>query len=476
MPALARKHQVPGAQLAIHHDGETLVREVGELEFRTGQRVAADAAFPVGSITKCFTATVAMILVTDGDVDPDGQVGDYVPELGRLGGVISLRQLLSHTSGLADISGAEDMSTPLRRFVADQARRAQLVLPPGTGFSYSNPGYALAGLLIETVTGMPWAEAVESILLRPLGIEPAFVGLPGTQPASRPVATGHSVNVGAGRTRPVPQSRMTAIAPAGALAVSAADLVRLGLIHVGSGLPGLLPAADAALMRQPVPCADPFGLADEWGMGLAGYRHQGADWVGHDGNADGTACYLRIDPSGGWVITLTSNASTGAGLWRDLLAELAGAGVPLTPPCAPAPGGPRMSPPAGCAGWYANGDSEYVVTAGAGGSVHLSVDGENFVPLTFHEELAAFLHSGYLLGAQLFVMALLPPTANTVIVARQLVGLVPGKAALLICAAGMAAITALVTISPTMRRFPRIEPAVESEARLAALETQSNPN
>lgn len=96
--------------------------------------------------------------------------------------------------------------------------------------------------------------------------------------------------------------------------------------------------------------------------------------------------------------------------------------------------------------------------------------------LTVLTPVAAFLHNGYLLGAQLFVMALLPPTANTVIVARQLVGLVPGKAALLICAAGMAAITALVTISPTMRRFPRIEPAVESEARLAALETQSNPN
>ena len=388
LPALARKHRVPGAQLAIHHGGQTAAGDLGELEFGTGRRVTRDAAFPIGSITKCFTATVAMILVADGDVDPDLPIGDYVPGLGHLGGMINLRQLLSHTSGLADISGMEDLSTAtLRRFVVDHAHRESLVLRPGTGFSYSNPGYALVGLLIEAVTGMTWAEAVESILLRPLDIKPAFVGLPRTTSPARPVATGHSVNVSAGRTRPVRQSMAPAIAPAGALAVSAADLVKLGMVHVGTGLPALLPAAEAAQMRQPVACADPFGLADGWGLGFAVYRHESGKWIGHDGNADGTSCYLRIDPAHGWAIALTTNANTGAGLWRDILAELARAGIPVGPSHSAAPRGPRTGPPAGCAGWYANGDAEYVVTAGPGGSVQLSVDGENFVPLTFHESL-----------------------------------------------------------------------------------------
>ena len=109
------------------------------------------------------------------------------------------------------------------------------------------------GCLIETITGMSWAEAIEAILLRPLEIEPAFVSLPGGKAPRRPVATGHSVNVHAGRTRPVQQSTTPAIAPAGALALSAADLVKLGMIHLGTGVPALLPAADAAQMRQPVP-------------------------------------------------------------------------------------------------------------------------------------------------------------------------------------------------------------------------------
>lgn len=391
--ALVRRHRVPGAQLAIHHDGETIAGEVGELESGTGRRVSREAAFPVGSITKCFTATVCMMLAAEGDVDPDEPISAYVPGLGELGSMINLRQLLSHTSGLADLSGMEDLSSlTLRRYVADHARREDLVLPPGAGFSYSSPGYAMAGLLVETITGMPWAEAVESILLRPLGIKPVFVNGPGTRPPARPVATGHSINAAAGRTRPVRQSGTPAIAPAGALAVSATDLIRLGLVHAGLGLPSLLPAAEAAQMRQPVPDADPFGLADGWGLGLAVYRHETAEWVGHDGNADGTSAYLRINPADGWVIALTSNANTGAGLWQDLLAALAGSGVPIGPARLPARGGPRSLPPSDCAGWYANGGTEYVVTAGAGGSIHLSVDGDNFVPLTFHEDFTFSVH------------------------------------------------------------------------------------
>jgi CubicO group peptidase (beta-lactamase class C family) len=390
LSALAGRHRVPGAQLAIHHDGTITASEVGELEFGSGRRVSRDAAFPIGSITKCFTATVAMILVADGDIDLNTPVGDYLPDLGGLGDLgaaVNLRQLLSHTSGLADISGMEESSAlTLRRYVVDHARSKDLVLPPGTGFSYSNPGYVLVGWLIETVTGMSWAEAVESILLQPLGIEPAFVNLPGTRPPRRPFATGHSANITTGRTQPVQQSRAPGLAPAGALAMSAVDLAKLGLVHIEPGESRLLTPAYAAQMRQAVPYADPFGLADGWGLGLATFRQQAAAWVGHDGNADGISCHLRINPADGWVIAFTSNANTGDGLWHDLLAELGQAGVPIEQPPVPAGDGRRMVPPPGCVGWYANGDVEYAVTAGGSGAIHMSIDGENFVPLTFHDD------------------------------------------------------------------------------------------
>jgi CubicO group peptidase (beta-lactamase class C family) len=386
--ALARKHQVPGAQFAIYHGGLTVAHEIGELEFGTGLHVTRDAVFPIGSITKFFTATVAMILVADGDVDLDAPVRDYVPEMGDLGTVISLRQLLSHTSGLAESSGmGEKSSSSLRHYIVERVCGRNLLQPPGTGFSYSNPGYVVAGRLIETVTGMSWSEAVESILLRPLGIQPAFVNPPGTIPSRRQVATGHSVNTAVDRIRPVRQELAPAFAPVGALAVSAVDLVKLGLIHVGPGKPEVLPAAYARQMRQAVPCADPFGLADGWGPGPAVYGQQPAEWVGHDGNADGTSCYVRINPADGWVVALTTNANTGAGLWQEFQAELARAGVPINVPRIPMPGGPRVAPPRGCADQYTNGDIQCTVKTGSDGAVYLSADGQNFVRLTFYENL-----------------------------------------------------------------------------------------
>ncbi len=386
---LACKHGVPGAQLAIHHGGATIASEFGELESGTGHCITRDAAIPVGSITKCCTATVAMALVADGDVDLDALVRDYVPELGDLGAMISLRQLLSHTSGLAESSGGEETATStVRHYIVERVRCGDLVQPPGMGFSYSNPGYIVVGRLIETVTGMSWCEAVESILLRPLGIEPAFVGLPGTAPARRPVGTGHSVNTATGRIRPVRPELGLAQAPAGALAMSALDLIKLGLIHVGSGKPRILPTSWAAQMRRPVPGADPFGLADGWGLGLAVFRQQVADWVGHDGHASGTSCYLRINPADGWVVALTSNSNTGIGLWQDFQAELAHANCPLDRTRIPAPSEDPFVPPPDCAGLYVNGDIRYSVKADGAGAVYLSFDGGNFVPVTFYEDLA----------------------------------------------------------------------------------------
>jgi hypothetical protein len=276
----------------------------------------------------------------------------------------------------------------IRRYVMDHCRDANLLLRPGAGFSYSNLGYVLVGHLIEAVTGMSWSEATESILLRPLAIQPAFVGGSGLSRPRRPIAAGHSVNALLGRTTPVRHLLPAAEAPTGGLALSAVDLVSFGLLHLGSGVPGVLPAAYAEQMRRPAPAADPFGLADGWGLGLAMFRHGATEWVGHDGNADGTDCHLRIDPVGRWVIAFTSNANAGSGMWRDLLGELARADVPIGPTRPTAPCGPPIAPPDGGVGTYVNSDVECVVAAGDDGRLYVSVDGDDLVPMTFHEGLA----------------------------------------------------------------------------------------
>lgn len=395
LSASAAKHQVPGAQLAIHRGGHTVAVAVGETEYGSANPVRRDTAFPVGSITKAFTATVAMVLVADGDLELDAPVGEYLPkqaaESDDCFARITLRQLLSHTSGLP--TGPDSVTSgSIRRYVLDHCRQQNLVLPPGTAFSYSNVGYVLAGHLIETITGMSWWEAVELILLKPLGIIPSFITAPPTYTPERPIATGHSVNRVSGRTVSVQQNEPLVEAPTGSLAVSAEDLVSLGLMHVGPGLPEVLPPDHAERMRHAVATADPFGLADAWGLGLAIFRDETTDWVGHDGNADGTACYLRIDPVGGCVVALTSNANSGAYLWQDLLTELLEAGICVGGQEVEMPPGRSTLPAADCVGRYSNGDDDYDVIAQRDGYLYLALDGEVIARLVFFDDLTFSLH------------------------------------------------------------------------------------
>jgi CubicO group peptidase (beta-lactamase class C family) len=226
---------------------------------------------------------------------------------------------------------------------------------------------------------------MESILLRPLGIEPSFIVTPDRRPSGPPAARGHSGNPLVERIRPVDQSLALAEAPVGALQMSAVDLVSFGLFHLGGRSAGLLPPAYAERMRQAVPAAQPFGIADGWGLGLALFSTGDTVWVGHDGNANGTACYLRIEPVSGSVVALTTNASNGIGMWQELITELAEAGLPIANyTTIEALGGPAPPPP-DCAGSYVNGGTEYSVIPRDDGEVLLAIDGEAVARLAFHE-------------------------------------------------------------------------------------------
>lgn len=386
---LARKYRVPGAQLAVHQGGETAALQVGKQCCGTGLAVGADAAFPVGSLSKTYTATLAMVLVADGDIELDAPLREYLSELPEPGSALTLRQLLSHTSGLvADPDDQQELGASIRRYASEHCHAENLVQPPGTAFSYSNLGYVLVGRLIEAITGMTWWEAMESILLRPLGIEPAFVAGTGDGEQERALVTGHSVNVSAGRTRPVAQTLAAARAPAGGLAASALDLVALGRIHLDDeGTAALLSDVDARQMREAAPAAEPFGIADGWGLGLALFRNGhagGTVSVGHDGNAEGTACYLRVEPSTGCVVAFTSNATTGLAMWRELAADLRAARLPAYGSPGTVTGRHGTALPE-CAGSYRNGDAEYVVDLTTDGGMELRVDGEPLARLACHE-------------------------------------------------------------------------------------------
>ncbi|MFI1203686.1 serine hydrolase domain-containing protein [Streptomyces sp. NPDC020883] len=377
---LAARHQVPGAQLAVLHGGDRFLVHTGVADTTTGAPVAADTAFPVGSLTKPFGAALAMILVADGDVDLDDPLDGPLPEFGA-GHLVTLRQLLSHTGGLpSDVPEGTAGTGDRARWVARHCRTEDLAHPPGTVFSYSNVGYVVVGRLVEAVTGMTWQEAVGAVLLEPLGIRPAFVA--GPERTDRPVASGHGVQAARGRVLPVAEQDLPEVElPNGGLALSAGDLVSFARRYF-AGCPDPAPldraTADDMCFDQLASIAvGPYGMADGWGLGWARYDDGAADVYGHDGTGDGTHCSLRFDPSNGSAVALTANANTGARLWADLAPRLRELGLPVgdrPEPGAPAGPGP-VSAAARCPGHYANGDTVFEVTRAADGGLLLGFGG-----------------------------------------------------------------------------------------------------
>jgi hypothetical protein len=138
------------------------------------------------------------------------------------------------------------------------------------------------------------------------------------------------------------------------------------------------------LMHEAVRGAEPFGLADGWGLGLAIHRHGDRDWIGHDGTGDGTSCHLRFDPVDGTIVAFTSNASTGNLLWQDLVAELRAAGLAVGDYQPPISLDRPQPPPPDCFGRYVNGETEYSV-APRDGRPCVAVHGEIFGELAVHD-------------------------------------------------------------------------------------------
>ncbi len=365
----ARRHRVPGAQLAVLRDGERVVVQTGVEDQDRGTPMTEDSAVPTGSVTKVATATVVMALVADDDLELDQPVADVLGVAG-LSGALTPRRLLSHTSGLPS-DPADPTAGCLR-----EVREAVPVCPPGSAFSYSNLGYALVGAVIEAVTGMTWREAVEAIVLRPSKIEPVYAG------SARGVS-GHGRAAGPAGARPVEQVLPPMLEPAGALALSARDLVELGRIHLGK--PGLLDVVTAADMHRLVPEADPFGLADGWGLGIAHFGTGDDVWLGHDGTADGTSCHLRIDQAGACVVAFTANGAAGTDMWHEVAGDLRELGFDLPEQRFGKPGAQPVPVPDGDFGTYRNGAIDYTVRADGAGAA-LVVDGEVYPGLVLHDD------------------------------------------------------------------------------------------
>jgi CubicO group peptidase (beta-lactamase class C family) len=148
-----------------------LVARHGEALHRmTVGRTTARTVMPIASASKWLTSATLMTFVDEGRLSLDDPVAKYLPAFDGAKGDITVRELLSHTTGLSSASCEGDPTTTLRRCVASIAAGPDPSVTPGTEFHYSGIGFAIAGRIIERLSGTSFEGAFESRLARPLGM------------------------------------------------------------------------------------------------------------------------------------------------------------------------------------------------------------------------------------------------------------------------------------------------------------------
>ena len=163
----------PGVAYAVVDHGNIRAGAGGRTRANGARAVTADTVFRIGSISKSFTALAIMQMAQSGAVDLDAGVATYLPAFkGHAAGSISLRQLLSHTSGYSTVQGNGNHGDDAyrNRGVAEYVSRVaqwQPAYPPGERWEYSNLNYQILGAVIEAVSGQDYADYIKAHIFVP---------------------------------------------------------------------------------------------------------------------------------------------------------------------------------------------------------------------------------------------------------------------------------------------------------------------
>lgn len=383
LDALADKHGVVGASLAIDLDGERAEAATGVLNLRTGQPATPDAVFQIGSISKVWTATLAMQLVDEGLLDLDEPVVTYLPDFRvadeQVSRTVTSRQLLAHTSGIdgdlfLDTGRGDDA---VERYVAAMAGLRQNH-PQGATMSYCNSGFTLLGRLIEVLRAATWDAVLRERVLAPLALESA-----GTLPEEAllwAAATGHIVRPGSDGPLVTPQwGIFRSAGPAGLIHCPARDVVTFARLHLDGGTAAdgtrVLSEQSAAAMLEPqVEVPDPFTLGSHWGLGWILMEWGGRRVYGHDGGTLGQAAFLRVLPDRRLSVALCTNGGRAPrDLFDDLYGEIFPALGGVSLPLRPEPTGTSVEQPERFTGRYERESVRFDVEDTGAGALRMTV-------------------------------------------------------------------------------------------------------
>ncbi len=173
--SVMKADKVPGVSIVVQRDGKIVKSQgYGFADLEDRAPATADTIYQSGSVGKMFTAACVMLLAEDGKLSLDDRLAKFFPDGPPAWQRITIRQLLSHTSGLKDYSDEYDMRAD---YTEDKqlaiAQKIPLDFQPGTQWSYSNTGYLVLGVLVSKVSGKHWSEFLSERVFKPLGMTTA---------------------------------------------------------------------------------------------------------------------------------------------------------------------------------------------------------------------------------------------------------------------------------------------------------------
>ncbi len=327
---------VPGAALTLIADGRVVLAEgygVTSVE-DSGLPMTADTIARAASITKSLTATMVMRLVDRGQLDLDRPVIEYLESLRlSLPGAaerITLRMLLSHTSGLSrdvDWWGSRDFDA-LEIQVRDVLPEIPMPAPPGAVWSYSNSGICLAAHVAEKVTGRLYPELMSELLFDPLGMTRSTFDI--SVASTYRMAQCHVMDVEGNLSVHHRQADAVAFSASGSVMTTANDLARYLLLHMQCGeFAGERILSEAAVAEMHAPVVNRYTPAgDGYGLGFYTGQHRGRSKVWHWGRILRYGGIAVTIPEAGVGLTLLYNRHSegfdGEGFAFDALDSLLG--------------------------------------------------------------------------------------------------------------------------------------------------------
>jgi len=307
---------VPSATVAVVTHGKLAYAQAyGAAKLEPRLAATPDMQYGIGSISKQFTAACVLLLQQDGKLSLDDKISKYVPGLTR-GDEITIRQILSHTSGYQDFWPQDYVPPAMEKAITPQAildhwAKQPLDFEPGTRWQYSNTNFEIAALIVEKASGKPFYQFVRTRILDPLGITSA-VDFDAKGPTSvQPVGY---MRFGLGPLRPATSTGPGWMYGAGELAMTARDLAKWDIAMINQSLlkPESYRAMQTAVLLK-------NGVSTDYGLGVDVDMQAGHRLIEHSGEVAGFTAenFVYPDDSAAVIVLTNQDAAPASTLIAD---------------------------------------------------------------------------------------------------------------------------------------------------------------